>query len=220
MFRLKDFRKDHNKLTQLQMAKILGCSQNNISVIETEGKDLTREQLETLFEQYGESHILEYVDNINNISDNTPHLEYPQKAIPHIEDAIAVCGMPSGFEIAIKKNQCELYMIPDLKGCDFTIRAGGDSMINRKNPKRSIRDRDIVGCRLWQSRTHLRWGEVYALATADGVVIKKIMPSEKDGHIQCVSFNEEDGYPPYDLNIGEIQDWAIVVGVVSISNWV
>jgi len=46
------------------------------------------------------------------------------------------------------------------------------------------------------------------------------MPSEKDGYIKCVSFNEEEGFIPYDLPADEIQDWAIVVGVVTVMNWV
>ena len=93
-------------------------------------------------------------------------------------------------------------------------------MINRSHPERSIPERSIVGCRIWKSRSHVRWGEVYALATPDGVVVKKIMPSEKDGYIKCVSFNEEEGFIPYDLPADEIQDWAIVVGVVTVMNWV
>ena len=115
---------------------------------------------------------------------------------------------------------CDRYIIPDLAGCDFTMRTRGRSMINRKYPERSIPERSIVGCRIWKSRSHVRWGEVYALATPDGVVIKKVMPSEKEGYIKCVSFNEEEGFIPYDLPASEIQDWAIVVGVVNVMNWV
>ena len=92
-------------------------------------------------------------------------------------------------------------------------------MINRNCPEQSINERDIVACKIWTSRTHLRWGEVYALATNDGIIVKKIMPADREGFIKCVSFNEEEGFLPYDLPVEEISDWAIVVGVVSIKNW-
>lgn len=138
---------------------------------------------------------------------------------PHIESATGSCGAPNGFNQAIMEHECESISLPFMVNYDFSIRAAGDSMINRENPKRSIRNKDVIACRYWTSRSHIRWGEVYALATRDGIVIKKIMPSEKEGCIKCVSFNESDGFIPYDLDLEEVTDWAIVVGVVSIEAW-
>ena len=151
---------------------------------------------------------------------NTPHYETRKTyAIPHIEEHAASCGIPNGFSVAIKREDCESYIIPDMPNCDFTIRTRGRSMVNRNCPERNINERDIVACKIWTSRTHLRWGEVYALATNDGIVVKQIQESEKDGYIKCVSFNEEEGFKPYDLPVEEITDWAIVVGVISVKTW-
>lgn len=151
----------------------------------------------------------------------TPHYEeLAGKAIPHIDVVTASCGLPNGFNSAITKGDCERYVIPDMPGCDFTIRAGGRSMINRNVPERSINDRDIVGCRIVRSRSHIRWGEVYALATYDGIMIKKIEQSEQEGYITCVPFNKDEGYKPYDIPINEVYDWALVVGVVSVKTWI
>lgn len=142
------------------------------------------------------------------------------KAIPHIDVVTASCGLPNGFNSAITKGDCERYIIPDMPGCDFTIRAGGRSMINRDVPERSINDRDIVGCRIVTTRSHVRWGEVYALATYDGIMIKKVEESEQEGYIKCVPFNKEEGFKPYDVPVNEIHDWALVVGVVSVKTWI
>lgn len=142
---------------------------------------------------------------------------YPSK--PFIDSAYATCGLPSGFSLAVKADECEKVSLPLMIDYDFSIRGKGDSMLNFENPEHSIKAGNFIACKLWTSRTHLRWGEVYALATPDGVVVKKIMPSEKEGHIKCVSFNERDGYLPYDLPLEEIQDWAIVVGSVSANKW-
>lgn len=151
---------------------------------------------------------------------STPHYEDKKiHAIPHIEEHAASCGIPNGFSVAIKREDCESYIIPDMPNCDFTIRTRGRSMVNRNCPERNINERDIVACKIWTSRTHLRWGEVYALATNDGIVVKQIQESEKDGYIKCVSFNEEEGFKPYDLPVEEITDWAIVVGVISVKTW-
>ena len=102
----------------------------------------------------------------NEEDKRVPHYDgIKGKAIPHIDVVTASCGLPNGFNSAITKGDCERFIIPDMPGCDFTIRAGGRSMININVPERSINDRDIVGCRIVTSRSQVRWGEVYALAT-------------------------------------------------------
>lgn len=210
------------KMSQETFRKEVGISQSYLSELETGKKNLTEELYNSIIERFGRSIIIPFIEvDCDNIANNIPHLECNNKnVIPLFELEAASCGMPSGFEVAIEANKCDRYIIPDLAGCDFTIRTRGRSMINRSHPERSIPERSIVGCRIWKSRSHVRWGEVYALATPDGVVVKKIMPSEKDGYIKCVSFNEEEGFIPYDLPADEIQDWAIVVGVVTVMNWV
>ena len=209
------------KMSQETFRKEVGISQSYLSELETGKKNLTEELYNSIIERFGRSIIIPFIEvDCDNIANNIPHLECNNKnVIPLFELEAASCGMPSGFEVAIEANKCDRYIIPDLAGCDFTIRTRGRSMINRSHPERSIPERSIVGCRIWKSRSHVRWGEVYALATPDGVVVKKIMPSEKDGYIKCVSFNEEEGFIPYDLPADEIQDWAIVVGV-TVMNWV
>lgn len=148
-----------------------------------------------------------------------PHLYDGPAMVPHIIDEYADCGKPNGFGIAIMEDRCPKYAIPGLSGHDFTIISRGRSMINRSCPEKSIRPGDIVGCKKWNSRSHLRWGEVYALSTPDGITIKQIQPSEKEGYIKCIPFNIEEHFQPFDIPVEEIYDWAIVVGVVSVILW-
>lgn len=210
------------RLNQEDFRKIIGISQSYLSELETGKKELTEELYNTIIEKVGRDNIAPFIEEVsNNIAEQIPHLVVmDKKAIPLFEEEAASCGIPSGFAVAIEANKCDQYIVPDLKGCDFLIRTSGRSMINRRIPERSIPEHSIVGCRIWKSRTHIRWGEVYALATQDGVVIKKIMPSESEGFIKCVSFNEEEGFLAYELSLNEIQDWAIVVGVVNVVNFV
>ncbi|MDU1891182.1 MAG: LexA family transcriptional regulator [Dysgonomonas sp.] len=135
---------------------------------------------------------------------------------PFIE---SVAAIQDGFTATIESGKCKHIVLPFVDDYDFSIRNYGDSMINKNNLKRSINDQDIVTCRFWKNKSHIRWGEVYALITPDGYIIKKIMPSEIANHIRCISFNEEMGYTPYDIPISEIMDWAIVTGNISINAW-
>lgn len=147
------------------------------------------------------------------------HLQNSAKLIPHIIEECADCGKPNGFDVAIREDQCPKYIIPGLVGCDFTIPARGRSMINKNIPEKSIKDGDIIGCRKWNSRSHIRWGEVYVLSTTAGITVKQILPSEREGYIKCVPFNTEEGFMPFEIPVNEIYDWAIVVGIVSLSMW-
>lgn len=202
--------------------EIGGISQSYLSELENGKKELTEDLYNSIVEKIGIDRVIPFIETISdNITDKIPVVSlYTKNSIPLFELDTASCGMPSGFEAVIEANKCEKYIIPDLIGCDFAIRTSGRSMINRKFPERSIPERSIIGCRIWRSRSHIRWGEVYALATPDGIVVKKVMPSEKEGYIKCVSFNEEENFPSYDLPLAEIQDWALVVGVVNVVNWI
>jgi hypothetical protein len=92
-------------------------------------------------------------------------------------------------------------------------------MVNRRDPAHSIPEGAWIGIQPSQSSV-IRWGEVYAVMTTDGPVVKKLMPSEREGYITCVSFNEEDGYLPYELPTNEIiQPLYKVVAVITAQRW-
>lgn len=219
---------DNEKVSRYQLAKDLGVSKSTLTNYykgTTTPSSLILDAIEKYINQKFSLELERFTfqDHESNPKDNncTPHYEeMAGKAIPHIDVVTASCGLPNGFNSTIMKTDCERFIIPDMPGCDFTIRAGGRSMINRNVPERSINDRDIVGCRIVKSRSHIRWGEVYALATYDGIMIKKIEQSERDGYITCVPFNNDEGFKPYDIPVEEVYDWALVVGVVSVKTWI
>lgn len=99
------------------------------------------------------------------------------------------------------------------------IKVRGTSMVNRRDPAHSIPEGAWIGIRPSNSSV-FRWGEVYAIMTTDGPVVKKVMPSEQEGCIKCVSFNEEDGFLPFELPTNEIiQPLYQVVAVITAKPW-
>jgi phage repressor protein C with HTH and peptisase S24 domain len=146
-------------------------------------------------------------------STSTLNRLYPPK--PYVENIQASCGTANGFSSAIERNGHRLISLPISADYDFAIEATGLSMVNRKDPERSINPGDLIALKIITAMTYLRWGELYAVATYDDIVVKKIMPSEKEGFIRCVSFNSED-YPDYEMPVSEITGWAAVKAVVSI----
>lgn len=139
---------------------------------------------------------------------------------PYFDNFTIQAGSASGFgdESAIKPTG---YMnIPGVSssGGTFFIKVRGESMLNRSNPQRSIPEGSWVALRK-VTTSSIQWGEVYAFMTTDGPLVKRIMPSDKEGYIKCVSFNEEGGYSPFELPVREIinGDFFMVTAVVNIN---
>ena len=107
----------------------------------------------------------------------------------------------------IDPNEIEWYFVPAFRDCQFLIRVKGESMSPR------YLSGDIVACREVQDTgTFFQWGKTYVLDTDQGVVIKRVRPSEKEHHILCVSDNPE--YDPFDVPIAGIYHLAIVRGLI------
>lgn len=43
------------------------------------------------------------------------------------------------------------------------------------------------------------WGSVFVLDTTNGLIIKMVIESEKEGHIKCVSLNTSGRYTPFEV---------------------
>lgn len=178
-----------------------------------EGRDLSRRSAELILEVY---HDLNRTWFLNGEGDMLVSLESAYSSYPLIDIAKAECGRPGGVAEAIKAEGLPRLSIPGVPGdTEFFIQATGYSMINYKNPDLSIPPGALVGL------THIRgdiirWGEVYAVATSDGIMIKKIVPSPDDSEcVVCMSYNSDD-YPAFSIRKDEIFDLARLTCVVPI----
>lgn len=130
------------------------------------------------------------------------------------------CGMFKGGELSAVKGLENGYislpksLFPTRDGDLFVI-ANGRSMIDNAHEERSIADGSIV-CLRRCTESYIRWGEIYAVSTNDGFVIKRLYQSDNDDCIRCVSSNTEEKYEPFDIPKCEIQGIALVIGVINI----
>lgn len=104
--------------------------------------------------------------------------------------------------------ECEHYVIPGFAGADFLITVMGDSM------QPTLASGDVLAVkRVEASKLWFQWGKIYVLATRQGCIVKRIMPSEKEGCVSIVSDNKSQ-YPAYDLEGSEINSIGLVIGLV------
>jgi len=122
-------------------------------------------------------------------------------------DAEASGGFGS-FEAMIGENKVVgEFVVPSFSAAEWMIYVKGSSMY----PKYS--SGDIVACKQLFESKFIQWNKVYVLATKEqGLLIKRLMPSEKDKHLKAVSDNKD--YPPFDIPEDEILGLALVLGVI------
>lgn len=139
------------------------------------------------------------------------------RGVPFFDAEAAACGALSGFGSPLAADRAAAYIslpqIPQQEG-DFFISARGRSMLDVADPSHSIPDGAMVMCRP-KSGSFIEWGEIYCVATREGYVIKKLMPSDDDAYIRCVSTNEAE-FPPYEIPKAEIVGIGRVIAVVSV----
>lgn len=199
----------------------LGLSVGTLGKSRKEGRDLSDRVIEQILNFYTDLDKIWFLTGEGKMlkdDSEVPHVEESSVGIPHIEVIEAYCGPGQGFDVAVMKKECPTYNIPGMENADFTIRAKGRSMINRDYPDRSVKEGDYIGCVKCRSGV-VRYGEVYALATSEGVMVKIVKESDREGYVLLESFNKEEGFKPFYYPVVDIHDMALVVAVASINRW-
>ena len=132
------------------------------------------------------------------------------KPIPLVTEKAAAGFGNGNFSIA-EKDVKEYYVIPKFRYCkvDFMIEVSGLSMYPHFNPG------DVIACTILTDQKFLQWNKCHVIATREqGIIVKRLMPSAKDGYITMVSDNKE--YPAFDVPFDEITGLALVIGSVGL----
>ena len=156
----------------------------------------------------GESANIKYDEQDSNIANTIPYFALES----------AACGALSGFGSALTRNNSDgSVAIPTLqtKDGDIFIQTRGRSMIDTKNPERSIPEGAMVLVRKW-TQNFIEWGEIYCIATEGGFVVKRLMPGSSSEFVSCVSA-DSDNYPTYEIPTCDIKSIGRVIAVVSVT---
>lgn len=154
----------------------------------------------------------------SGISSPTEEIKEHDNGIPYFALESAACGALSGFGSALTRNNSDgSVAIPTLrtKDGDIFIQTRGRSMIDIKNPERSIPEGAMVLVRKW-TQNFIEWGEIYCIATEGGFVVKRLMPGTSADFVSCVSA-DSDNYPTYEIPTCDIKSIGRVIAVVSVT---
>ena len=178
-----------------ELAELLGVSYSGLTnAFGTTQKALTKPLLQK---------IQALVDQIE-VTDEGKLLRVNQIPLLPIE---ARGGSLNDYSVGIMSYECERVVSP-VKGADFAIQVTGDSM-SPDYPS---------GCHVFIKKVDesifIEWGKVYVLDTANGIVIKRIEPTDDDEVIQCVSLNPK--YAPYKIKMEYIYGWYSILLVMAL----
>ena len=107
----------------------------------------------------------------------------------------ALAGSLNDFSLSVKRDDCETVISP-IKDIDMAIKISGDSMEPEYPSDSQVFVKKI------NERAFLEWGRVYVLNTCNGIVIKRLMPTNDPNTVLCESINPK--YPPVEVKLENV----------------
>ena len=110
----------------------------------------------------------------------------------------AMGGSLTGFaEPGVLLQNCEAIVSP-IENVDFAITVYGDSMA----PEYPSGSRILI--KKINPDLFIDWWKVYVLDTPNGVIVKEVHESNKEGYVSCHSINPDPKFKPFDVLMDEI----------------
>lgn len=110
----------------------------------------------------------------------------------------AQAGKLNDFIASVKEGDCERIVSP-IKDAEFAITITGESMA----PEYPNGSRAFV--KKIDAEIFVEWGRDYVVDTSNGIVVKRLIEPEKEGHLRCVSINpDQKKYAPFDVPTSEV----------------
>ena len=190
------------------------CSLSNGFVCKV-GDSIRRAKLENISAIYPELNtnwLLTGVGSMLNEEQQDTYInkvEDVQATIPLVPLS-AMAGKLTGFSLdGITETDCEKIISP-IKGVDLAVPVSGESM----SPIYPNGSRVLV--QEINPNSFIEWGKVYVLNTCNGIIIKQLRKSEKEGYVSCYSLNDNNIYAPFDIPTADIYGWYKVLMCLSL----
>lgn len=106
-------------------------------------------------------------------------------------------GRLNDFVVSVRERDCEKVVSP-IRDADFAIPISGDSMAPEYPNGSQVHVKKI------NEKAFIEWGRVYVLDTCNGAVIKRIVPSDREGYVRCLSINPAPIYAPFEVNLDDV----------------
>lgn len=172
------------------------------------GFSIRKEKLDLISNTYPELNINWLLTGEGDMLKNTNDKQIDKMKLKEIDSSIATHEVPllpvsaqggslDEFVATIKTADCEKIISP-IKNASFAITVAGDSMAPEYPSGSQVLIKKI------NENAFIEWGKVYVLDTCNGIIIKRLIPSEKEGYLKCLSDNNPMVYAPFDVRCNDI----------------
>ena len=137
--------------------------------------------------------------NTSQINNSNEKKEFQNAGyITYLLPMSAMGGSLTGFGApGVMLQNCEAIVSP-IENVDFAITVYGESMA----PEYPSGSRILI--KKFSPDIFIEWGKVYVLDTPNGVIVKEVQDSDKEGYITCHSINPDPKFKPFDIPMNEV----------------
>ena len=128
-------------------------------------------------------------------SAEVPHADEPRR-VPLIP-GVAKGGTLGEYADPVRRSDCGLIVTP-VPAAELAITVSGESM-EPDYPAGSV-----ALLRRIDEASFIEWGRAYVLDTVNGAVLKLLAPSDREGHVRCLSINPSPAFAPFDVLLPDI----------------
>lgn len=201
------------KLTQVELAQILGIGKSALSMIETGKAALSERNKNILIQELnvnpdwierGKGEMFNVLPEYNSFmrkSDNT----LPLQSVP-LYNVEGTAGLVPLFNDSSQYKAIDYIHIPNLPKCDGAIYVVGDSMYPL------LKSGDIVLYKQMHDISNIFWGDMYLLSIdIDGeeyITVKYIQKADRVGYVKLVSQNQH--HADKDVELSKIRAIAFI----------
>ncbi len=209
---------DQKGVSQVDIAAQLGVSKAYINSLFTGRRPFGKKQAELWAEKFGFSKAWLLTGNGEMLKDGAGvpvagetyrEDDVPECYMTYLVPMAAMGGSLVGFEEAgVRREDCERVVTP-IADIDWAVPVCGDSM----EPEYPNGSRVLV--KQINPSDFIAWGNVFVLDTTNGIIIKVVKQSDREGYVRCVSLNPSGRYQPFDVPMRSIR--AMYRVIVSVS---
>lgn len=116
-------------------------------------------------------------------------------------------GTLNDFTVQVKDGDEMEKIVSPIKDADFAITISGNSMEPEFPSGAKILIKKI------NEKAFIEWNKVFVLDTVNGIVLKKLKPSDKEGCVKCVSINAD--YDTFEVNLKDVSGIYRVLMIMS-----
>lgn len=191
---------DYKKISKSDFGREIGVSNAFVTSMR---KGLQPDKIKSIASSYQDLNINWLLtgegEMLKESNDNTSqNIDGKEGYITYLLPMRAMGGSLTGVaQDGVTLQNCEQVISP-IKGIDFAITVYGESMAPEYPSGSRILIKQI------NPDLFIDWGKVYALDTPNGIVVKELRKSERDGYISCYSINPDPKFKPFDVPMCEI----------------